>query len=126
MTITMDPTVLARQKAAWRYRFLANGIDPYDYDTTTARISTIEQWLPEWTKTADAHAAAADRAERDGHLVTAASYRRLAAICLHFGHFNAVRPRDAWIAAQNRKVELYKKVLPFLDPPAERVEIPFE
>ncbi len=126
MAVTVDPTVLARQKAAWRYRFLANGIEPYDYDTTTARISSIDQWLDEWTKTADGHAAAADKAEREGHLVTAANYRRLAATCLHFGHFNAVRPRDKWIAAQNRKVELYKKALPFLDPPAERVEIPFE
>ncbi|MDE3194015.1 MAG: alpha/beta hydrolase [Chloroflexota bacterium] len=126
MSSALDPTVLERQKAAWRYRFLANGIDPYDYDTTTARISSIDRWLDEWTKTADGHVARADEAARQGHLVTAAHFRRLAALCLHFGHFNAVRPLDKWLAAQDRKAELYRMVLPFLDPPAERVEIPFE
>jgi len=122
----MDPTVLARQKEAWRPRFLANGIEPYDYETTVARVASVEQWLPEWTRTADEHVAAADAAEREGHPVTAAHLRRLAALCLHFGHFNAVRPREAWLAAQRRKAALYRTTVAYLDPPAERLEIPFE
>ncbi len=126
VAIETDPTVLERQKRSWRPRFLANGVEPYDYETTVARVSTFEEWLPEWTRTADAHVAAADRAERAGHPATAASYRRLAALCLHFGHFNAVRPLEAWLAAQRRKAELYGLTLEHLDPPAERVEIPFE
>ena len=121
-----DPTVLERQKEAWRPRFLANGIEPYDYETTVARVKTIEQWLPEWTRTAEGHVAAAERAESEGHAATAAHFRRLAALCLHFGHFNAVQPEDAWLAAQRRKAALYRTTVSFLDPPAARCEIPFE
>ncbi len=119
-------TVLERVKEAWRPRFLANGIEPFDYETTTARIHRWEDWAPEWRRTADEHVASSDEAERAGHLATAAHYRRLAALCLHFGHFNTVRPREAWLAATRRKVELYALAAPYLDPPAERVEIPFE
>ncbi|HVR89273.1 MAG TPA: alpha/beta hydrolase [Candidatus Limnocylindria bacterium] len=122
----MDPTVLERQKQSWRPRFLANGIEPYDYETTIARVQRFDQWLPEWTRTADGHVSAADDADSAGHRATAAGHRRLAALCLHFGHFNAVRPVDAWLAAQKRKAALYRQTLEYLDPPAERVEIPFE
>jgi dipeptidyl aminopeptidase/acylaminoacyl peptidase len=126
VAVALDPSVLPRQKASWRGRFLANGIEPFDYETTTARVGTIDQWPAEWTRTADEHVAAADRAERERHPETAAHYRYLAALCLHFGIFNAVRPTDRWLTTTLRKVELYKKVLPYLDPPAERVEIPFD
>src|SRR3989442_6539757 len=45
-------------------------------------------------------------------------------MCLHFGHFNVVEPESDWLAAQRRKAELFRDVLPYLDPPAERVAIP--
>lgn len=122
----LAPSVLERVKEAWRPRFLANGIEPFDYETTIGRIHRWEDWAPEWRRTAEAHVASADEAEVAGHAHTAAHYRRLAALCLHFGHFNTVHPRDAWLTATRRKAELYRLAAPYLDPPAERVEIPFE
>ena len=127
MTATgeLSLSVLERVKEAWRPRFLANGIEPYDYEVTTQRIARWEDWLPEWRRTAEEHVAAAEEAARAGHRATAAQYKRLAAMCLHFGHFNVVEPESDWLAAQRRKAELFRDVLPYLDPPAERVAIPF-
>jgi 2,6-dihydroxypseudooxynicotine hydrolase len=124
-TSELSLSVLERVKEAWRPRFLANGVQPYDYEVTTKRIARWEDWLPEWRRTAEEHVAAAQEAERAGHDLTAAHYKRLAAMCLHFGHFNVVEPESEWLAAQRQKAELFRDVLAHLDPPAERVEIPF-
>ena len=121
-----DPTVLERQKEAWRPRFLANGIEPFDYETTVARVKKFDDWLPEWTRTADRHVERANEAERAGHDATAAHLRRLAALCLHFGQFNTVHPEADWLTAQRRKAALYRQVVAYLDPPGERLEMPFE
>ncbi len=123
---TLTASVLDRVKEAWRPRFLANGVQPYDYETTVARIARWEDWLPEWRRTADEQIAAAAAAEAEGHARSAAEYRRLAALSLHFGHFNWVEPLSDWREAQRRKATLFRTVLPYLLPPAERVEIPFE
>src|SRR3989442_1614679 len=124
-TSELSVSVLERVKEAWRPRFLANGIEPYDYEVTTQRIARWEDWLPERRRTAEEHVAAAEEAARAGHRATAAQYKRLAAMCLHFGHFNVVEPESDWLAAQRRKAELFRDVLPYLDPPPERVAIPF-
>lgn len=117
---------LERVKAAWKPRFLANGVEPWDYETTVARVNRWEDWLPEWRRTAHAHEEAADEAESRGKRLTAAGYRRLAALSYHFGHFASPEPRDAWLAAQRQKAALFQRVAPLLDPPAERVLVPFE
>ncbi len=118
--------VLERVKDAWRPRFLANGVELYDYETTTKRIERWDEWLPEWRKTAAEHVAAAREAEAAGHLATAAWERRLAALCLLIGHFNTPEPEADWLAAQREKAALFRTTLAYLDPSAERVEIPFE
>ncbi len=125
MVMTAD-SVLERVKEAWRPRFLANGVEPYDYETTVARVQRWDDWPREWRRTAEEHVAAADAAEVDGHLMTAANERRLAALAYHFAHFNFPDPKSEWVDATRRKVALFRKVAPYLDPPAERVEIPFE
>lgn len=117
---------LERVKTAWRPRFLANGIQPYDYETTVARIERWADWLPAWRATAEEHIAAAEQAAAAGHERTAAGYRQLAAMCLHFAHFASVEPVEDWYEAQDRKAALFRTVIDYLDPPAERVEIPFE
>ncbi len=118
-------SVLERVKEAWRPRFLANGVELYDYETTTKRIARWEQWLPEWRKSAAEHVAAAEEADAAGHLATAAGERRLAALCLLIGHFNRPDPEADWLAAQREKAALFRTTLAYLDPPAERTEIPF-
>ncbi len=117
---------LERVKAAWKPRFLANGVQPYDYETTVARVSTWDAWPEAWAATAAEHSQAADRAQAAGHALTAAELRHAAALALHFAYFASPRPLEAWLAAQRRKADLFRRSAAALDPPAESVSIPFE
>ncbi|MBI2755310.1 MAG: alpha/beta hydrolase [Chloroflexi bacterium] len=117
---------LERAKSAWKPRLLANGVEPYDYERTTARVKHWEDWPSAWDEVAREHARSAEQAAGDGRPATAANYARLAALAHHFAYFALPRPRAAWIAAQRAKAILYRKAAPYLDPPAEHVEIPLE
>jgi 2,6-dihydroxypseudooxynicotine hydrolase len=123
--VTATDTRLERVKASWRPRFLANGIEPYDYETTAAQVERFEDWPQAWAVVAGEHERRADQAEQAGKLVTAGGFRRLAALALHFGFFAHPRPTDAWVGAQRQKAALYRRALPYLFPPAEFVEVPF-
>ncbi|MBV9544108.1 MAG: alpha/beta hydrolase [Chloroflexi bacterium] len=124
MLATSD-TRLERVKTSWRPRFLANGIEPFDYETTVARIDRFEAWPDAWATTAREHEDRAEKAEQSGHAVTAAGFRRLAALAWHFGFFAHPRPLQPWLEAQRRKAALFRKAAPFLRPPAEYIEVPF-
>jgi hypothetical protein len=68
-------------------RLLQNGVDYGDFVRTTARIDSWDQWLPQWTKTADAHVERAHAAAEANHTVTAGQAWRQAAISRHFCKF---------------------------------------
>jgi hypothetical protein len=52
--------------AHWGPRLIQNGVDYNDLMTTMARIDTWDQWLPEWSRTADVQAAFAQEADAAG------------------------------------------------------------
>lgn len=132
MSTSMDKRAIAadasldRVKAAWRGRLLANGVEPYDYETTVSRVGRWEDWPTEWARTAGEHETRADEADQAGHAATAAGFRRQAALAHHFGFFASPRPTESWVQAQRTKAALFSRAAPFLDPPAVRIEIPFE
>jgi hypothetical protein len=123
--VIASDTRLDRVKASWRPRFLANGIEPFDYETTGAQVERFEDWPGAWAECGRAYERRADDAERAGNEVTAGGFRRQAALAWHFGFFAHPRPLDAWLAAQRHKSALYRRAAPFLSPPAEFVEVPF-
>jgi dipeptidyl aminopeptidase/acylaminoacyl peptidase len=116
---------LERVKTSWRPRLLANGITPFDYERTVQRVDRFGDWPAAWVEVANEHAQSALDAAGADRLTTAGGLYRLAALAWHFGFFAHPRPLDAWLAAQRRKADLFRKAAPFLWPPAERVEIPF-
>jgi 2,6-dihydroxypseudooxynicotine hydrolase len=116
---------LERVKASWRPRFLANGIEPFDYETTAAQVERFEDWPQAWAAVGREHERRADEAEKAGNAITAAGFRRLAALAWHFGFFAHPRPLDAWVEAQRHKAALYRRAAPYLSPPAEFVEVGF-
>ena len=117
---------LERVKEAWRPRLLANGVEPSDYETTVARIGSWSEWAGPWLTLAQEHERHADEADAEDHAVTAAGFRRLAALAVHFAHFASPLPLDGWIEGQRRKAALFRRAAPLLDPPAEWVGIPFD
>jgi dienelactone hydrolase len=109
----------------WAPRFVANGVDLSDFNATLARIRTWDQWLAEWSRTADYYEALAREAEASGRSLTAAEAWRRAALCWHFGKFVFMEDPARARHAQERLAECYTKGMWALDPPAERIEIPY-
>jgi pimeloyl-ACP methyl ester carboxylesterase len=119
----------ARVQAAiehWASRLIQNGVDYNDFVRTTDRIEAWEQWLPEWTRTADEHEEYALESEHAGRVRTAGEAWLRAAVCRHFGKF--VWTLDSALAAEatHRSVEAMRRAHRHLDPSAERIEAPLD
>lgn len=71
----------------WAPRFITMGVDYNDFVRTTGRIERWEEWLPEWSETADEHLSLARDAEEAGRGRSAGEAYLHAALCLHFGEF---------------------------------------
>jgi 2,6-dihydroxypseudooxynicotine hydrolase len=107
----------------WAPRFVTNGVDFNDFRRTTARIERWEDWLDAWVETGDAHAALA--AAADSELSSGEAWVR-AALAYHFAKFVWVLDveRNHW--STRRAIAAMARGHEFLDPTAERVEIPFD
>jgi pimeloyl-ACP methyl ester carboxylesterase len=110
----------------WRPRFVANGIDVNDFDETVAKTSEWKDWGPNWMAVGKIHEALALDAEHRGRLVSAAQAYQRAAWCYHLGKFLWFEDLLLHAELRDRAVLLYRKAAPHLDPPAQRLEIPFE
>ncbi len=122
----MPDSRVAAAISHWAPRFIANGIDYSDFVTITSKISTWDSWCEQWSLAGAAHeqlgrtALAADQGRSAGaHLAQAAVY-------YHFAKFMFVDDLTQLRAAHLAAVRCLDDALPFLDPPGERVEIPFD
>ena len=107
----------------WAPRFVANGVDLNDFQRTTARIETWEEWLPAWVETGDEHRALAEAAASD---VSAGEAYVRAALAYHFAKFVWVVDVERNHQTTRRAIEALYHAHRRLDPSAERVEIPFD
>ena len=112
--------------AHWAPRFVANGTDYVDFQATLQRIGRWDEWCREWGRTAAGYEGLAERAERRGRRLTAAGAWRRAALCWHWGKFLFTEYPDQQRAAHERTVACYARGAWALDPPAERVEVPYQ
>jgi dienelactone hydrolase len=109
----------------WAPRFIANGIDYNDFGATLARVSRWADWNDEWSRTAAGHEALARDAEARGARASAAEAWQRASVCHHFGKFLFFGDPDAYRRANEATAGCYRRAAPLLDPPAERVLIPY-
>lgn len=109
----------------WAPRFLANGIDPNDFQRVTAHINDWPDWLREWSACGAMHQQMGEEAEREGQHESMAYHYFHAAMAYHFGKFLAVAYPDQLRVAHDRTVDCYARALPWFDVPGERVAIPF-
>jgi dipeptidyl aminopeptidase/acylaminoacyl peptidase len=126
--MTADDTSNRVQVAAhhWRPRFVANGIDVNDFDDTLARTTEWKDWAPNWKAVGAMHEELGREAEDRGRRLSAAQAYQRAAWCWHLGKFLWFEDVALHGELRDRSVAVYRRALPQLDPPAERLEIPFE
>ena len=121
----VDPRVSAAA-AHWGPRFAHNGTDELDFTRTVARISRWEDWCREWGRTAEEYEALATRAEAAGHDLTAMAAWRQAGLAWHWAKFVFVIDPAQQRAAHERAVAAYARGAAGLEPPAERVLVPYD
>jgi pimeloyl-ACP methyl ester carboxylesterase len=120
-----DPKV-ASAISHWAPRFVSNGVLLADFEEVTAGLERWEDWCAAWSKRAAMHEALGRESLRDGYKMTAGEHLVRAAIYYHFAKFVFVQDPAQMKAAHMKAVALYKEALPFMRPPGEYVEIPFE
>ena len=119
----------ARVEAAiahWAPRFVANGVPLGDFQEVTANCSRWEDWCPAWSERAAVHEALGNDALAAGCRLSAGEHLTRAAVCYHFAKFVFVHDYEAMRAAHRKAVACREAALPHLDPPGERVAMPYE
>jgi dipeptidyl aminopeptidase/acylaminoacyl peptidase len=110
----------------WKPRFVANGIDVNDFERVQAATLEWADWAPNWKAVGDTHRALAEDAAADGHVVSATEAFQRAAWCYHLGKFLWFEDVALHLEMSALVRATYARALPHLDPPGERLEIPFE
>ena len=110
----------------WMPRFMASNVDYSDLQRMIGKLESWDDWCRVWSQMGAEHEALAEAAVATGHRVTATEAYLRATIYYHFGNAIFYRDMAQKEAAHFKKVECYAKAAPFLKPPAQRLEIPFE
>ncbi len=119
----------ARVEAAishWAPRFVINGVPLTDFQEVTGSIERWEDWCAAWSARAAIHEALGEQSLQDGCRLSAGEHFTRAALCYHFGKFLFVNDMAQLKEANRKAVECRNKALPLLDPPGERVAIPYD
>ena len=110
----------------WAPRFVQAGVDYNDFVATTVELESWDDWLDAWCGNADMHAGLAQEAAAKGRRLSAGEAWARATVGYHFAKFvwvvDPVRSR----AAADRAVAAMGKTHEFLDPDAERIEVPLD
>jgi 2,6-dihydroxypseudooxynicotine hydrolase len=110
----------------WAPRFTSQGVDYNDFIRTTGKIERWEQWLDAWCATGDVHAELACDAEAQGRSLTAGEAWVRAALCYHFAKFVWMVDMAKYRAAADKAVSSLYCAHKYLDPTAERIDVPFD
>lgn len=108
------------------HRFLSEGVHYRDLRQIQAAARAWPDWCGVWCGFAAEAEARGDAARAAGHALTAGEEWTRAALYYHFAQYLFFIDPAAKRTAQARKVAAFERARPLLDPPLERVEIPFE
>jgi len=115
-----------RHARHWLARFTVNGVPAADFFDVVDSLERWEDWCAAWSKRAAIHEALGRTALAAGHFVSAGEHFGRAAVTYHFAKFLFVNDMAQMRAAHGRAVACLDLALPHLDPPGERVLIPYE
>jgi dienelactone hydrolase len=109
----------------WAPRFVSSGVPLADFEQVTAGLRRWDDWCAAWSARAAIHEGLGRDALASGHRYSAGQHLTRAALCYHFGKFMFVHKPDEMRAAHEKVVACRNLALPFIDPPGERVGIPY-
>ncbi|GAB7544008.1 alpha/beta hydrolase family protein [Cupriavidus sp. 8B] len=110
----------------WAPRFISNGVLLADFQEVTAGISHWDDWCRAWSARAAVHEAVGRDALSEGYFTSAGEHLSRAGVYYHFAKFLFVQDPAQLRAAHVKAIECKQLAIPYLRPPARRVEIPFE
>src|SRR2546423_8370543 len=112
--------------AHWAPRFVANGVALTDFEEVTAGIASWNDWCRAWSQRAAQHEAMGREALANRKFLSAGEHLQRAGVYYHFGKFLFVHDLPQMKAAHMKAAECRAAALPHLNPPGERVTIPYE
>jgi 2,6-dihydroxypseudooxynicotine hydrolase len=105
---------------------VANGVALADFEEVTASIASWSDWCRAWCERGAWHEAMGREALARGKLLSAGEHLQRAGVYYHFAKFLFVHDLPQMKAAHSKAVECRRLALPHLQPPGERVEIPYQ
>jgi pimeloyl-ACP methyl ester carboxylesterase len=112
--------------ANWSPRMVSQGVDHNDFLRITSGLDRWDDWLDAWRANGDQHAGLALEAEKEGRRITAGEAWVRAALSYHFAKFLWLLDLDRYRETADLAVSSLRQAHAFLDPTAERIEVPFE
>src|SRR6188508_348605 len=122
--MSSDPRLKAAV-AHWGPRFVANGVVLTDFEEVTSSIASYDEWCGAWSKRAAHHEQLGREALAKKRLLTAGECLQRAGVYYHFAAFLFVHDQAQMRAAHAKAVACRQAALPYLQPPGERVEVPY-
>ena len=106
-------------------RFVANGVVLTDFSAIPSTLASYDDWCRAWSERGDHPERLGREALAKKHFLTAGECLQRAAVYYHFGSFLFAHDPAQMKAAHKKQIACRQLALPHLNPPGERVEIPY-
>ncbi|HEX9879102.1 MAG TPA: alpha/beta fold hydrolase [Candidatus Binatia bacterium] len=113
-------------RSSWGPRYNAAGIPSADFEEVSHSIDRWDDWCRAWSERGALHERIGREALAGGYKLSAGRHLTTAAACYHFAKCMFVDDLNQLRAAHKKAVECRTLALPYLNPPGERIEIPYE
>lgn len=120
----IDPRI--SHAANWISRFTVNGVAASDFHDVIGNLNHWDNWCRAWSERAKVHEDLGRESLAGQQYVSAADHLCRASVTYHFAKYLFVQDMEQMRAAHMKAVECLNLALPYLDPPGERVLIPYE
>ena len=118
--------VIASVMESSKGRMIGDGLEAADIDEILDKCSGWGDWYEVVTSIGDRYEELAEDRLRTNNDLSAGIYLWKACMYYHYAQFYMFERPDLREAGQKRKVALYDRAAPYLYPPAERINIPFD
>jgi len=107
-------------------RFAVNGVAASDFEEVLNSLDSWNDWCKAWSARAAVHEGLGREALARGYNISAADHLSRAAVTYHYAKYLFVQDIEQMRAAHMKAVQCLDLALPHLDPPGERVLVPYE